>query len=199
MGGLEMICRWEGEVLHPYNDIVGVQTIGIGHVIRSGENFPPAITHERALELLQQDVKIAEDAIGTHVKVPLTQNQFDALVSFTFNLGTGALSSSTLLKQLNAGKPDAAADEFLKWCKAGGKDNQGLLNRRKSERELFLRPDVSAPPVIAVTTPPTVPPVPEQVVDIPSPPGSIPPPPSAGGVMQTLLAFFSTFLGRRST
>ncbi len=141
--GLEFLTRWEGEVLHPYRDIVGVLTVGVGHVIRRGESFGKTITHEQSQELLRQDVSIAEDAVNSSVTVDLTQNQFDSLVSFTFNVGTGALKNSTLLRLLNAGDVQGAADQFLVWCKAGGKTQQGLLNRRKSEREVFLRQEAT--------------------------------------------------------
>lgn len=137
--GLQFITKWEGEVLHPYRDIVGVLTVGVGHVIRRGESFGKSITHEQSQELLRQDVGVVEDAVNSYVIVPLTQDQFDALASFAFNVGTGALKHSTLLRLLNAGDAQGAADQFLAWCKAGGKTQQGLLARRKSERELFLR------------------------------------------------------------
>jgi len=140
--GLSLIAKFEGEVLHPYKDIAGVLTIGIGHAIRAGESFPTMITHVQAIELLGKDVIIAECAINKQVKVPLTQDQFDALVSFTFNLGTGALASSTLLKLLNQGNYQGAADQFLVWCKAviNGRPtiNVGLQKRRQAERAVFL-------------------------------------------------------------
>lgn len=136
--GLNFITQWEGEVLHPYRDIVGVLTIGVGHVIRRGEAFDKAITHERSQELLRQDVGVVEDAINSYVTVPLSQCQFDALASFAFNVGTAALKHSTLLRLLNAGDVQGAAEQFLVWCKAGGKTQPGLLSRRKSERAVFL-------------------------------------------------------------
>jgi lysozyme len=154
--GLTFLSHWEGEVLHVYKDQVGVPTIGVGHALKAGESFPNGITHDQAMTLLSHDAAIAESAINGHTTVTLTQNQFDALVSFTFNLGTGAFTSSTLLKLLNAGNVQGAADEFPKWCHAGGALNQGILNRRNSERALFLKPDAVVPaPVIDYVAPVT--------------------------------------------
>lgn len=141
--GLKFIMNWEGTILKPYKDIAGILTIGCGHVIRANENFG-AITVQDALELLRKDISIAEDGVTKLVKVQLTQQMFDSLVSFVFNLGSGALASSTLLKLLNAGDFAGAANEFTKWCKATDPKtgklivNQGLLNRRKSESALFM-------------------------------------------------------------
>ena len=137
--GLQFITKEEGEVLHAYRDMVGVLTIGVGHVVRRGESFPATITHEQSQELLRQDVGVVEDAVNSLVTVELTQGQFDALVSFTFNVGTGALKHSTLLQLLNKGDYAGAADQLLAWCKGGGRTLPGLLNRRKAEREMFLR------------------------------------------------------------
>lgn len=134
--GLEFLAHWEGEVLYVYRDSVGIPTIGIGHVIRPGESFT-TITHEQALELLRHDVAVAEHAVA-HLGVELTQPEFDALVSFAFNVGTGALIASTLAKKLRAGDKPGAAEEFLRWDKAAGKPLVGLHNRRLAERELFL-------------------------------------------------------------
>ncbi len=94
-------------------------------------------TQEQAEQWLQEDVQSAVDAVNRLVTVQLTQNQFDALVDFTFNLGSGNLQSSTLLRLLNAGNYAGAAGEFEKWDKAGGQALPGLLRRRQAERDLF--------------------------------------------------------------
>ena len=154
--GLAFLASEEGEVDHVYKDQVGVPTIGVGHVVRPGESFPDGITHDQAMALLEQDVGTAESAIDAHVTEQLTQNAFDACVSFTFNLGTGAFTGSTLLRLINQGDMQGAAAEFPKWCHApAGVVNQGILSRRKREAALFLTPD-DAPK------------------DVPPPPASVP-------------------------
>jgi lysozyme len=115
-----------------------------------GESFPAEISHEQVLALLGRDISKCEDSIARYVSAALNQNQHDALASFTFNCGGGALEKSSLRAKLNRGDYVGAADGLLAWCKAGGKDNTGLLNRRKAERALFLAP-VAAPPPIEVT------------------------------------------------
>ena len=96
------------------------------------------ITEKRAEELLRQDLKKFEGYVNSYVKVELTQNMYDSLVSFTYNCGGGALKSSTLLKLLNKGDYNGAAGQFEKWTKGGGKVLPGLVKRRKEEKELFL-------------------------------------------------------------
>jgi lysozyme len=111
-----------------------VVTVGFGHT--KGVNInDPAITEEEADRLLIEDLKLYEKPVSEMVKVPINQNQFDALVSFAFNLGTAALRGSTLLKKLNAGQPCAA--EFDRWIYAAGKALPGLVRRRAAERRLF--------------------------------------------------------------
>jgi lysozyme len=144
--GLRFLANEEGTVLHVYKDVVGIPTIGVGHVVRAGESFPNGITLEQAMKLLANDVMVAENAIKTHVKVELNQNQFDALTSFIFNCGGGAFASSTMLKLLNQSDYVGCADQLLRWVHAGKDVNQGLVNRRKRERALFLKP-VEAPKV----------------------------------------------------
>lgn len=134
--GVQLIKGFEGVRLNAYDDGVGVMTIGVGHI--RGVQGGDIITEDQADDYLREDLSTAEDAVNRLVKVPLNQAQFDALVSFTFNLGAGALASSTLLKKLNAGDMDGAADEFLRWNRAGGRIMAGLTKRRISERMLFL-------------------------------------------------------------
>lgn len=135
--GIDLIKEFEGTVLKVYKDAVGLPTIGIGHLIKKGEVFT-TLTQQQAEELLAKDLKQFEEGVSTSVKVALTQNQFDALVSFAFNLGIGNLNSSTLLKKLNVGDIQGAADQFPRWNKAGGKTLAGLTRRRLAEKELFL-------------------------------------------------------------
>lgn len=127
----------EGLELIAYKDGGGVWTIGWGHTgaeVRAGM----LITLAQAEELLTNDLRSAEGHINTSVLVPLTQNQFDALVSFVFNVGGGAFESSTLLKLLNAGDYGGAANQLPRWNKDNGRIVQGLTNRREAERKLFL-------------------------------------------------------------
>lgn len=161
--GIALIKHHEGVRLTAYADPVGVLTIGYGHTSAAGApQVTPGmkITQAGADAILRQDLAKFEKYVTDAVKVPLNQNEFDALVSFTFNLGPGNLRSSTLLKKLNAGDRAGAADEFLKWTKAGGKTLPGLVKRREAERALFLTPMVDprppAPkPVPVVDTIPT--------------------------------------------
>lgn len=120
-----------------YPDQRGVLTIGYGH---TGSDVIEGLTcnQDQADQWLRIDTVHAAVAVGQEVKVGLTQHQFDALVSFTFNVGVGAFSSSTLLKLLNIGQPLPAADEFLKWDRVNGQENAGLARRRRLERALFL-------------------------------------------------------------
>lgn len=134
--GLELIQEFEGLRQKAYLDAVGVPTIGFGHT--NGVKMGQSITYAQAVDYLREDVEDAENAVDRLVKAPLSQNQFDALVSFTFNLGQGNLGKSTLLKKLNAGDYKGAADEFLKWNKAGGRTLHGLVRRREAERKMFL-------------------------------------------------------------
>lgn len=133
---LDVIERFEGFSQVPYKDAQGY-SIGYGHFILPGENLT-AITKGQARELLEQDAAIAEAEVKTSVKVPLTQNQFDALVSLTYNIGITAFRNSTLLKKLNAGDYTGAAEQFTRWNKSQGETLAALTARRADEQELFL-------------------------------------------------------------
>jgi len=135
--GLNLIKSFEGLRLRAYQCSANVWTIGYGHTADVRAN--DVITEEEALSFLRQDVAESERAVNQYVHVPLTQNQFDALVSFVFNLGVGSFRTSTLLKKLNAGDYDGVAQEFGRWIHAGGKKLPGLVRRREAERALFLK------------------------------------------------------------
>lgn len=136
--GLALIKNFEGLVLHAYLDAVGIPTIGYGSCrdVALGDEIDEAEADRR----LRADLRIAEDGVN-RLAPPLTQNQFDACVSLAFNVGTGAFGNSTLLKLLHAGDTAGAAEQFLRWNKAGGKTLAGLTRRREAERMLFLTPD----------------------------------------------------------
>lgn len=135
--GIALIKRWEGLRLKAYKCPRGVWTIGYGHTKTAREGME--ITEREADRLLREDVRDAERAVLFHVKVPLTQHQFDALVSWTFNLGSLNFARSTLLKKLNSGDYAAVPEEMMKWVYAGGKRLDGLANRRAAEAGLWVR------------------------------------------------------------
>jgi len=139
--GIALIKQFEGLRLDAYQDSVGVWTIGYGWT-QSVEGKPiragMTIKEETAERLLRTGLVSYESDVSKLVKVKLTQGQFDALVSFAYNLGSRSLSTSTLLRKLNSGAYAGAADEFLRWNKAGGKVLDGLTRRREAERALFL-------------------------------------------------------------
>lgn len=115
------------------------RTIGYGHVIKNPKDYPYGLTRDEALELLAQDVVRAEKAVLRLIRVPLTDGQFDALVSFTFNLGAGALQRSTLRRKVNREEHTDVPAEFRKWVWAGGKKLKGLIRRRHSESTIYMR------------------------------------------------------------
>jgi lysozyme len=142
--GLKLIKEFEGCKLKAYQCPAGVWTIGIGSTrysdgsaVKRGQTLA---NEEAALLLLSKTLTSYEHAVNA-IKVDLTQNEFDALVSLTYNIGAGNLASSTLVKMLKAGDSKAEiAQQFLRWNKAGGKPLAGLTRRRNAEAELFLTP-----------------------------------------------------------
>lgn len=149
--GLDLIAEVEGLMLKPYKDVAGLWTIGVGHLLTkdelstgtvNGYAWRNGISHSQALDILSVDAEIAERAVNRYVEVPLSQHQFDALVSFVFNVGSGAFKKSTLLRKLNAGDYQSVPSEMKRWNKAGGKVVKGLINRRNKEIKLWLSNDV---------------------------------------------------------
>lgn len=136
--GLSLIKSFEGLRLQAYQDAVGVWTIGYGATrgVKSGMS----ISKEQAERMLLNDVQRFEPEVQRLITAPLNQNQWDALLSFTYNLGATNLESSTLRRLLNAGNYAAAAEQFARWNKAGGQVLAGLTRRRQAERDLFLEP-----------------------------------------------------------
>jgi GH24 family phage-related lysozyme (muramidase) len=138
--GADMLVKREGVVLKPYNDSRGHCTVGIGHLIHRG-NCTPAdrqqwgtMTRQQAIDLFRQDVVQYELPVN-EVKVPLSQNQFDALVSFTYNVGVNGFRSSTVLKRLNAGDYEGAATALMLWNKP-----PEIVGRRRGEMNQFRTP-----------------------------------------------------------
>jgi len=140
--GINFIRGQEGFSSTSYKDATG-QSIGYGHFIKPGESFPATITEAQGRVLLSQDTALANAAVKNSVKVPLTQDQHDALVSLTYNIGVTAFRNSTLLKKLNASDYAGAAAQFSVWNKSRDPHNNlvvntSLVSRRAQEKELFL-------------------------------------------------------------
>lgn len=136
--GVNLIKNFEGLRLKTYKCSANKLTIGYGHTgydVKEGME----ISEEQAEELLKKDLMIHCNNVSKLVKVPLTQNEFDALVSFEYNVGYGNFSKSTLLKLINSGNKKEASNEFDRWVYANKKKLIGLVKRRKTEKELFLK------------------------------------------------------------
>ena len=133
--GIDLIKSFEGCRTVAYQDVVGVWTIGYGHTIDVKEGM--RITQHQCDVMLEVDIETYENYVNEQVDVSLTQNQFDALVSWVYNLGPTNLRNSTMLKVLNAGKYDEVSYQIKRWNRAGGKVLKGLVVRRKAEAELF--------------------------------------------------------------
>lgn len=141
--GLDIIKTFEGFSPTPYLCPAGYWTIGYGSTRgldgKRVTSEHPAISKEQAVTFMQHELRSVELAIKALIRVPLSENQFSALCSFSYNVGTGNLSASTLRQRLNRGDTEGAAGEFLKWRRAGGVVLAGLVRRREMERQLFLR------------------------------------------------------------
>lgn len=149
--GIEQIKRLEGVRAKVYRDSAGLLTVGVGHLLTPAEresgNVLVEVPYESGLSdevidlLLRQDLQSVEAAVQAAVKVSLSQSQYDALVSFVFNIGTGAFRGSTLLRELNKGRYDEVPRQLARWVYAGGKRVRGLENRRKAEIALWETSD----------------------------------------------------------
>jgi lysozyme len=142
--GVRFIARFEGFRAELYDDPAGNCTIGYGHLVHLGPtdgseptDLQAGISRARALRLLRADAEGAAGAVRSRVTVPLSQCQFDALVSFAYNVGAGAFAGSTLLRLLNGGAYDAVPAQLARWTKAGGRTLPGLARRRAAEGALF--------------------------------------------------------------
>lgn len=138
--GKKLIKEFEGFRAMAYICPAGVPTIGYGTTRIQGQpvTIGMKITTEEGDRFLEEDLKFFENAINQNVKIELTQNQFDALVAFVYNVGVANFKKSTLLKKLNSNKVMEASEEFSRWNKAGGKVLAGLSRRRAAEKQLFL-------------------------------------------------------------
>ena len=151
--GKKLFQEWEGLELNEYLDSGGAPTIGVGHLMTRSERmsgkiiingkgvvYRKGLTVQQCWDLLDQDLDSAEACVNSMVKVPLNQNQFDALVSFVFNVGNNAFRDSTLLKMLNAGHFDQVPTQLRRWIRDNGKIVKGLINRREKEISLWNTP-----------------------------------------------------------
>ena len=144
IAAVKLVQPFEGFSTTPYQDPVGVWTIGFGST-RDATGAPvcattPSITREQALALVERDLAVAFDQVTTHVTAPLNPNQQAALIDFVYNLGAGNFCASTLLRLLNAGDFAKAVRQFTLWDHADGKVLPGLLRRREAEAALFAAP-----------------------------------------------------------
>jgi lysozyme len=140
---LKMLAHHEGVRQKPYKCPAGLWTVGVGHLIGNGLELPDSwnrtFTLDEVYDILAKDVTRFERGVNKYITVPLRQNEFDALVSFSFNLGLGVLQRSTLRQALNRGDKEMAIQSLLKYNKAGGKVLKGLDKRRKDEAALFRK------------------------------------------------------------
>lgn len=145
--GLKKLTEWEGKRNHVYLDSARLPTIGVGHLLTRSEltsgkihgvRYVDGITDEQINLLLVEDLKPAEIILKDFVMTKLNQNQYDALVSFVFNVGITAFYNSTLLRKLNEHKLEEVPRQLMRWKYAGGRIAQGLINRRRNEVELFI-------------------------------------------------------------
>jgi lysozyme len=137
--GVEFLKKFEGCSLNLYTCSAGYPTIGYGHKLKPDEDFD-VIDYDEAEKLLRDDLLISERAVIRNIATPLSDEQFDALVSFTFNLGSGALQRSTLKQKINSfifPEPEDIEAEFLRWVHSGGIQLPGLINRRRAEAKLY--------------------------------------------------------------
>lgn len=194
------IARREGTILTAYRDSAGILTIGTGHTSAAGEPKVTAglkITAWEADQILTRDLRAVEATVAGAVKVPLNQNEFDALVSLVFNIGGGAFKSSTLLKKLNAGDRAGAADQFLVWNKITKNGKKvalaGLTTRRHDERRQFLNKQQPAG-AQTVKEAPSPAPAPQSPPAVPAPQASKP----SGGLWALILSILSKLFARKA-
>ena len=154
--GRALIEAFEGRYLHAYQDSVGVWTVGYGHTTAAGQPYVTpglSITADDADRILADDLTKVEGQVLSCIKAPLNQCQFDALVSFTFNLGEGNLARSSLAHRVNGGDYNVSG-EFLKWDLAGGRQLPGLVRRRKAESLMWSGDIAGALALAGVKHPP---------------------------------------------
>ncbi len=148
--GIKFLKEVEGWECNVYKDVAGLATIGVGHLLTKQElmtgriilglnnvSYEDGLSDSQVDQLLDQDLDSFEEAVNDLVKVDINQDQFDCLVSFSFNVGVSAFRNSTLLRLLNSGQKDEVPNQLRRWNKAGGKVISGLINRREKEIKLW--------------------------------------------------------------
>lgn len=151
--GIDKLVEMEGSKNKMYKDSAGLPTIGVGHLLTQSErssgkividgvaiSWANGLTNDQVAALLMQDIPKYEEPVNKAVAVPLTQNQFNALVCFTFNVGKGAFLGSTLLKVLNNKEYDKVPEQMRRWHHCAGEDSPGLKNRREKEIAIWNTP-----------------------------------------------------------
>jgi lysozyme len=149
--GRRLLTEWEGFELSVYRDVAGLPTIGVGHLLTKDElssgrivingapvQYANGLTQQQVNDLLAQDLQGFEKAVSDCVKVPLNQNQFDALVAFAFNIGADAFSKSTLVQELSQGNMQDVPTQMRRWVHSGGQVSPGMVNRREKEIALWI-------------------------------------------------------------
>jgi lysozyme len=135
--GIDFIKEYEGFYPYIYKDSAGYDTVGFGHLVKAGEKIKTPLLGEDAEKLFKADLAPAVNAVNRYVSVPLYDGQVGSLTSWTFNLGVGALKSSTMLKKINAAQHKEVPAQIKRWNKAGGKVIKGLERRREAEAALY--------------------------------------------------------------
>ena len=190
---LDLICEFEGFRATTYKDSAGVLTIGYGTTAAADVGIEPypglTITKAAAERYLMAAITKFEGQIRPHVKVPVTENEWGALVSLAYNIGPGAFIKSTLLRKLNAGDKAGAADQFLVWNKAGGRVLRGLERRRAAERALFLTPSRAQRDAPLSSTPVATRPAPDPVIKAP-PAVEVPAPTGWAAIIAAIMRLF---------
>jgi len=161
--GVELLIKLEGLKLKVYKDSAGLKTIGVGHLLTKSElnsgkirfdlsgsnddvngtfvrDYRNGLSRSDAIAILKWDISRFVDCVNAYIDTPINQNQFDALVSFSFNIGKTAFKHSTLLRLLNKGQHEAIPKQMLRWIHAGGRKVNGLVNRRRAEIKLWNTP-----------------------------------------------------------
>lgn len=140
--GIALIQHFEGYSPFPYDDVIGVSTVGWGHVILDSDNLDYPLMPDEAETLLRNDLVKAERSVNQSVHIPLANCRFDALTSLSYNIGASNFQKSTLLRRVNEQRHNEVRAQFLRWVNAGGKMIKGLVRRREGEADMYDKGDM---------------------------------------------------------